>query len=361
MMADNPSQQDASVPSSSSPRTIAIVQDGDLRLRQVVNQDIIDFQVDSKAISSGSPSLERMVHESMAESRAPGEDFVIVLPCHSIGPLGTILKIIHGQTDSVKRSISLESLKDILLLAETHEVSHLLRPFTRAWLEAIWKRVDMADRQLDAQALIYVGYQLGEEELFLAGTHHLTIGCSLRADGSLADRRGNIVSDAMLCGGVWGESRPWPARAAPLEHLRENSDEIDTPSTESILSARISALKAVLQEYQEWIEDFLLEHRPCQHEVLAQCDAHLLGNFLMPMMKADPEFLVRSAAAVSISVEQLFDTLSTAITQPRAPPALSGFLQSRAAKYVGFIDGMGLFLDGEHREEFAEQREKMGI
>ena len=101
---------------------------------------------------------------------------------------------------------------------------------------------------------------------------------------------------------------------------------------------------------------------PCSsHEVLGQCDSHGLGSFLMPLMKADPELLTRSAAAMPISVEQLLDTLRAAITHVRAPPILRDFLNRGAAGYNGYLDGMRLVINDAQREQFAAQREKMGV
>ncbi|TQN64296.1 hypothetical protein CSHISOI_11136 [Colletotrichum shisoi] len=147
----------------SSP-TIYLDDSGDLRL--CVGGDVDecpqDFVVCSRALGRSSPVLKAMLFGGFAESRPAADDsgeWRVDLPEDSTAAMEIVLNIVHGHFNLVPEKLPLMRLYDVLTITEKYDMTVIVRPWARAWMQAVRHQTDNAH-------LLCVAWELGDAEVF---------------------------------------------------------------------------------------------------------------------------------------------------------------------------------------------------
>ncbi|GKT48195.1 uncharacterized protein ColSpa_08376 [Colletotrichum spaethianum] len=146
----------------SSP-TVYLDNNGDLRL--CVGADVDerpqDFVVCSRALGRSSPVLKAMLFGGFAESRPEenGVEWSVDLPEDSTEAMEILLNIVHGHFHLVPEKLPLMRLYNILTITEKYDMTVIIRPWARSWMQAVRHQTDDAH-------LLCVAWELGDSEVF---------------------------------------------------------------------------------------------------------------------------------------------------------------------------------------------------
>ncbi|GJC80398.1 hypothetical protein ColLi_03236 [Colletotrichum liriopes] len=166
----------------SSP-TIYLDDSGDLRLcvGADVDEHPQDFVVCSRALGRSSPVLKAMLFGGFAESR-PGEDggeWIVDLPEDSTEAMEIVLNIVHGHFNLVPEKLPLMRLYNVLTITEKYDMTVILRPWARSWMQGVKHQTDNAH-------LLCVAWELGDEAVFESMFKKITYE-------SMVDLQGRLV------------------------------------------------------------------------------------------------------------------------------------------------------------------------
>ncbi|KAL2874413.1 hypothetical protein SGCOL_010393 [Colletotrichum sp. CLE4] len=146
----------------SSP-TIYLDDNGDLRLS--VGGDVEDhpqdFVVCSRALGRSSPVLKAMLFGRFLESRpleGAGE-WSVDLPEDSPEAMEIVLNIVHGHFNLVPEKLPLMRLYNVLTITEKYDMTVIVRPWARSWMQGVKHQTDNAH-------LLCVAWELGDTEVF---------------------------------------------------------------------------------------------------------------------------------------------------------------------------------------------------
>ncbi|KAK1585027.1 uncharacterized protein LY79DRAFT_671302 [Colletotrichum navitas] len=143
--------------------TIYLDDNGDLRL--CVGADVEehpqDFVVCSRALGRSSPVLKAMLFGGFAESRAEqaGGEWSVDLPEDSTQAMEIVLNIVHGHFHLVPEQLPLMRLYEVLTITEKYDMTVIIRPWSRSWMQAVKHHTDDVH-------LLCVAWELGDAEVF---------------------------------------------------------------------------------------------------------------------------------------------------------------------------------------------------
>ncbi|KAK2023107.1 hypothetical protein LX32DRAFT_601538 [Colletotrichum zoysiae] len=163
--------------------TIYLDDNGDLRL--CVGADVDerpqDFVVCSRALGRSSPVLKAMLFGGFAESRPEqaGGEWSVDLPEDSTQAMEIVLNIVHGHFHLVPEELPLTRLYEVLTITEKYDMTVIVRPWSRSWMQAVKHQTDNAH-------LLCVAWELGDAEVFQTMFRKMT--CE-----SMVDLQGRLV------------------------------------------------------------------------------------------------------------------------------------------------------------------------
>ncbi|KAK7450359.1 hypothetical protein CaCOL14_003191 [Colletotrichum acutatum] len=163
--------------------TIYLDDNGDLRLS--IGGDVEDhpqdFVVCSRALGRSSPVLKAMLFGRFLESRpleGAGE-WSVELPEDSPEAMEIVLNIVHGHFNLVPEKLPLMRLYNVLTITEKYDMTVIVRPWARSWMQGVKHQTDNAH-------LLCVAWELGDTEVFETMYKKITYE-------SMIDLQGRIV------------------------------------------------------------------------------------------------------------------------------------------------------------------------
>lgn len=175
--------------------TIYLDTNGDLRLRvgSETGDDVQDFVVCSRTMGRSSSVWKAMLFDGFKESRPAAGEWVVSLPEEQPKALLTVLNIIHGRYTEVPKILSLEQLYLILVLTHKYDMVQKAQPWatSRSSLATLLAEEGKGD---NAQ-LIFVVWELGQEQIFRALVDDLVMVCSIDSEGQLTTPNGRRLGD----------------------------------------------------------------------------------------------------------------------------------------------------------------------
>ncbi|KAK1968286.1 hypothetical protein LY78DRAFT_440442 [Colletotrichum sublineola] len=165
----------------SSP-TIYLDDNGDLRLcvGADVDENPQDFVVCSRALGRSSPVLKAMLFGGFAESRPcqAGGEWSVDLPEDSTQAMEIVLNIVHGHFHLIPDKLSLMRLYEVLTITEKYDMTVIIRPWSRSWMQAV-------KHQTDDAHLLCVAWELGDAEVFQTMFKKMTFESMIDLQGRL--------------------------------------------------------------------------------------------------------------------------------------------------------------------------------
>ncbi|KAK8001279.1 hypothetical protein PG991_013501 [Apiospora marii] len=164
------------------PPVKALDDDGDLLLRvgttmctslQVCSDGTHDhdvahtFRVCSRTMARASLVWKKMLFSGFAESKPKDGDWIVSLPEDSPEAMSTLLGIIHAKFDGVpmlNHIITTQHLFEVTVLTDKYDLTHILRPWSRYWLDCVWD--DASYNFLSNLELLWITWELGDQARF---------------------------------------------------------------------------------------------------------------------------------------------------------------------------------------------------
>ena len=175
-----------------TPDEVTIDPDGDLHLRvgQVLcveghdcesfevlegiflDNDAMEFLVDSKALSRASPVLSKMLYGSFVESQKPdssdGKRWLVCLPGDDAEVMSALLHIMHCRFDKLLQFtdfLCLDSLYTVAVATDKYDCVHLVQPWIRSWLPVAADHVSEASCR-DLHIISWIAWEFGSQSVF---------------------------------------------------------------------------------------------------------------------------------------------------------------------------------------------------
>lgn len=165
---------------------------GDLRL--VVGEQKAVSLVCSRSLARASKIFNAMLYGDSAESKPAGPgDWRVELPDDDPYALFYLLNIIHGRFDRVSTSISEENLREITILSDKYDLTHILRPWAESWLSTI-----PGGARKDNSTRIWIAWELGDFKLFSQECENLLLSSSTDSDGNLIEDFGKRLDSYLM-------------------------------------------------------------------------------------------------------------------------------------------------------------------
>ncbi|KAM7212741.1 hypothetical protein V8F06_011884 [Rhypophila decipiens] len=149
---------------------------GDLTL--IVGPDEVKAQVCSRALARHSPFFKCILYGPFSESRPlSGADWVVRLPEDQWSSTHIMLSSTHGKFDLVPKAPSLDSIYELLVLADKYDMIKTLCPFIRAWKPWVLEQLLEYGRHGNMCRAIGIAWELGAERILkdLAGRWQWTV------------------------------------------------------------------------------------------------------------------------------------------------------------------------------------------
>lgn len=154
---------------------------GDLRIRTTADDGVRqDYIVCSRTLARLSPVWNAMLFGGFKESKPTTKDteWIVSLPHDKSHALSTILNIVHGHFDLVSRSMTLREVHSLLIVTEKYNMTEIVRPWARDWLDAVGYR-------FSDPLLLFVAFELGAERVFANSVDWFVTNCGADDGGEL--------------------------------------------------------------------------------------------------------------------------------------------------------------------------------
>jgi hypothetical protein len=161
---------------------------GDLRLQ--VGPEKENYVVCSKTMERTSAVWKKMLTGGFAESKPlnPETEWVVTLPEDKPESMLIVLNIIHSRFSLVPEKLALLDLYHVLVLTEKYDITELIRPWARDWLNSV--------RKTKSPLLMWIAWALGDATMFVMIADMLVMGCAIDTDGRLVTPKGWHLDDA---------------------------------------------------------------------------------------------------------------------------------------------------------------------
>ncbi|KAK5658127.1 hypothetical protein OQA88_2683 [Cercophora sp. LCS_1] len=313
--------------------TVYIDMDGDLRLRVAdADGDVQDYIVCSAAMRRASKVWKTMLFGGYEESRPVGREWLVSLPEDKPEPILVILNIIHGNFSLVPAKPSLAEMYEILEVTNKYDMSGVIRPWAANWMESIKETYMQVGACLPE--LIFIAWELGDDELFDALTRRLVAACRRGEEGNLVGEDGRNLAEVLI--------HP--------PHLYEN-----------IVAQRTQLIDSMLNIYEARITS-LLEGYPCSTPL--DCDGMALGTLIKSVFNATGRLPPPRTEEVNESVKEVSDFLIQGFNGMNGGCTQFDHRQlglQDVAKILEIIEKNEGVVGPESVEAMAIQRRKTGI
>jgi hypothetical protein len=140
-----------------------------------------------------SPVWKAMLFGGYRESRPVEGEWVVSLPEEEPKALLTVLNIIHGSFAKVPKNLSLEQLYLLLALTHKYDMVQKLQPWATSW--SILATSLARKGKGGVGLLIFVAWELGQEQIFRTLVDNLVYKCSMDSEGRLTTPKGQCLND----------------------------------------------------------------------------------------------------------------------------------------------------------------------
>ncbi|KAK7963988.1 hypothetical protein PG996_008324 [Apiospora saccharicola] len=135
---------------------------------------VFTFQVCSRTLARSSPVWKAMLFGGFAESKPKEGDWIVSLPDDSPEAMSTLLGIIHAKFEGVpllNHLITSHDLFNLTVLTDKYDLTHILRPWARTWLDCVWDS-GMCGFKHHLE-LLWITWELGDQERFTSTASYL--------------------------------------------------------------------------------------------------------------------------------------------------------------------------------------------
>ncbi|KAK8029759.1 hypothetical protein PG993_011050 [Apiospora rasikravindrae] len=131
------------------------------------------FRVCSRAMARASPVWRSMLFGGFAESKPTSGNWVVNLPDDSPQAMSTLLGIVHAKFDDVPQTVGPHELFDIAVIADKYDLTHLLKPWARVWLDQAWEQ---GKKHFQSSILLlWITWVLGDQNYFVSTAKWLAL------------------------------------------------------------------------------------------------------------------------------------------------------------------------------------------
>ncbi|KAJ4419908.1 hypothetical protein N0V85_000795 [Neurospora sp. IMI 360204] len=157
---------------------------GNLILEALTDESKIKkFRVCSRALRRQSPVWERMLFGPWKESKPTDKkEWVVQLLDDPAHPLEIVLSIIHGKFDGVPPSPSLQTIHQLVVMANKYDITSIARPWCTNWLH-VASNSNLPPT--DVVKSLYVAWELGDEHLFALRLEEISLNTEIDSTGRL--------------------------------------------------------------------------------------------------------------------------------------------------------------------------------
>lgn len=120
------------------------------------------------------------------------KEWVVELPDDAASPLEIVLPIIHGKFDSVPACPTLETIHQVLVIANKYDMTGIAKPWCKNWL-AEADQDELVAR--DTVRSLYIAWELGDEHLFARRLEEIAVKSWLDSNGSLVYGKKIVLHD----------------------------------------------------------------------------------------------------------------------------------------------------------------------
>lgn len=257
------------------------------------------FVVCPRTLSRTSKVFKAMLYGNFVESKPSNkeQEWVVALPEDDPTSLATVLYIIHNKFSLVPDKMTREELYHITILTDKYDMTEVLRPWARAWIEP-FDPVSRAVGQKGDEQLLWIAWELGHINLFKKTLGNIQETCTLDEDGKVLDRHGIRLEDnthiqSLGVLGLW-----WPIHSLSDALLTHE----DVDGKDGLNARRIDFIKSLLSCVQSKV-DYLARDSslsspssrflPCgqvgslgQATLWESCKTWFLGSIIRSLAKA---------------------------------------------------------------------------
>ncbi|KAJ4397602.1 hypothetical protein N0V93_001835 [Gnomoniopsis smithogilvyi] len=329
--------------------------DGDLKLEVGQRASKQTFVVCSKALSRASKPFKTMLYGPYAESKPVSQttspEWTVALPDDNPDALAVLLNIVHGIFDKVPATLDRGQLFRICVLTDKYDMTHILRPWARQWMEPFLQR---SIGKKGDEYLLWIAYVLGEQDLFLKVQKYIYNGFTLDKHGNMLCPFGRRLDDSV-----------YVVKVADLDALaRLRAKKID--QLLGCVHTMLSRLAAA--EDSDYKCKSRKEADETQEPLQSQeCRAFYLGSLIRSLNSAG-YFPLPSSATLGCSINQLRDHLDSVCDSMQKMKSLSGPDTKHGNCAPGgelrkSIDSIatGLVLAEARKKQLAQQAKKSGL
>ncbi|KAI1128335.1 hypothetical protein F5Y10DRAFT_177310 [Nemania abortiva] len=268
----------------------------------------VTFVVCSKTLSRASRVWKTLLYGGFAESKpscnSSASEWVVNLPDDNPKAMAAILNIIHSRFESLPQTtdlINLDDLYELTVLTDKYDLTTILRPWASIWMNFIRERYKLLgywmDNNLvtsDLERLLWISWEMGDEDLFICASKLLAYQCSVDDNGDLQNNTGNEI--------------------VPLFNST-----LEPPGLHDLLKTiRLQTIERMLQIYSDIIHTLLdktamsTDRSSCCEERYwddkLQCEAGILGIVIRSLSWSD-FWPLPAATGIKMNVKQLLIVL----------------------------------------------------
>ncbi|KAH8652016.1 hypothetical protein BGZ61DRAFT_374829 [Ilyonectria robusta] len=269
-----------------STESITLDPRGDVTLQVTLpGHRTVDITACSRVLRRLLPAFERILYMDATEANVnevKNTKWVISLTGDNLSALVTLLNMAHCYLDRVPKTLSMDELYDLTVVAHRYDASQLLGPWARTWMTAINDII--RDTGVLQPKALWISWELGQKEAFMMTAYRMLV--ELEAP-ELAD---NAAMYELLTPPCF------------IEHLK---------------TARITAIDKLLAPIRKNINSLLAsdeDHRWCRHATWMGprlCESMILGSLMFSLSRIglwplpDPGDVQVSVADLSAKISRL--------------------------------------------------------
>ncbi|KAL0257922.1 hypothetical protein SLS55_007090 [Diplodia seriata] len=289
------SNESDAISASSHPQTLPDTSyfddDGDLRIL-VYDEDVQKvFVASSKAMSFLCSPWKRMLAGDFKEAQADLSGMKeISLPEDDPRALSILLNIAHLRFDNLPKGImSFEAFRDLIVLSNKYCATVILKPWLSTWGQVIPGSYYF-DYTCGREELLFIYWELGEEEEMEKLARELTWDIGINKDGQFVNKKGKVL-------------------------IPEDSYCYYPPGfLDSMLCLRAQSISCMLDELYGYVSRYRTAYDQENPRALCkfgrrECDSLVFGSLMLSLQRAGLDFEQPSTEIIPWSVHTLFDKI----------------------------------------------------
>ncbi|KAL1624915.1 hypothetical protein SLS54_003639 [Diplodia seriata] len=281
---------------------------GDLRIL-VYDEDVQKvFVASSTAMSFVCNPWKRMLAGDFKEAQADSSGMrEISLPEDDPRALSILLNIAHLRFDNLPKGImSFEAFRDLIVLSNKYCATVILKPWLSTWTQVATESYYF-DYTCGREELLFIYWELGEEEEMEEVAWDLTWDIGINEDGQFANKEGKALypedSYCFFPPGIVGKEF-----LSLLESLSTNLH------PDSMLRLRAQTISCMLDELYGYVSRYRTAYDQETPTALCKsgrraCDSLMFGSLMLSLQCAGLSFERPSTESITWSVQTLIDKI----------------------------------------------------